>query len=333
MTDHQISSWPIDPDATTGDRARPHMSARNPFAGSGPLVTTSVQQDALEMIGGWIRAVSADPTCADRLAVLTGDTGMGKSRLLRDLAASVTAPAAAPLIDPGKGGITDAQLLRAMVDALGGTATGRTGMELRRDIRAALADLPEGTVPGLLIDDADFTGARLELIRNVLRDGAGFGLWIVLTGQPDLADRVSRRRSLKAILGPVAHIGPLDEPALRGIVSGRVEAIEDVARSRPVIADDALETLVSGAAGNPGRLLRMAEIALGIGVRQGAGTISRPAVLAAIHEVDDAAGAVPETRRSDDGIIQVEMPLLAGGASGTRSTTVQKSLWEREAES
>src|SRR5690606_20245379 len=203
MSDVHLSSRPIqDVEVPVTGRYRSLGLDRNPFVGSGPLVDLPGQQSALAEIRGWVDAVSADRARDDRLAVLTGEPGMGRSRLLREIAGE----ASAPVIDPGKGNLTDAPLLRAMVDAFGGAATGRTGQDLRRATRLALADLPAGTAPGLLIDDADFTGSRLELIRNVLRDGAEHGLWIVIAGQPDLADRVERRRSLKAILGPLARV-------------------------------------------------------------------------------------------------------------------------------
>lgn len=313
MSDVHLSSRPIqDVEVPVTGRYRSLGLDRNPFVGSGPLVDLPGQQSALAEIRGWVDAVSADRAREDRLAVLTGEPGMGRSRLLREIAGA----ASAPVIDPGKGNLTDAQLLRAMVDAVGGTATGRTGMDLRRDIRLALADLPAGTAPGLLIDDADFTGSRLELIRNVLRDGAEHGLWIVIAGQPDLADRVGRRRSLKAILGPLARVSPPEDDDLRAVIASRA--------GHQVLAQAAIDAAVELAGGNPGRALRLAEVAVELAARQGLPDVDRTSVLAATRRIEDGAPAAREA-------VQVEIPLLPGADSGERGpATMQRSLWDME---
>lgn len=313
MSDLHLSSRPVqDVDAPATGRYRSLGLDRNPFAGSGPLVALPGQQSALAEIRGWISSVSADRARQGRLAVLTGEPGMGRSRLLREIAGA----ASAPIIDPGKGNLTDAQLLRAMVDAFGGTATGRTGMDLRRDIRLALADLPAETTPGLLIDDADFTGSRLELIRNVLRDGAEHGLWIVIAGQPDLADRVGRRRSLKAILGPLAHIGVPEADDLRAVITSRA--------GHHVLDRDAIDAALDLAGGNPGRLLRLADVAVELAARQGMSEVDRMSVQAAMRRIEDGAPASREA-------VQVEIPLVPGADSNGRGpATMQRSLWDVE---
>lgn len=323
MDDRALSTRPVS-GAPAPDRLRALGLERNPFTGAGPRVAIPAQEAALATIRGWIDGVGADPARPDRLAVLTGSEGTGKSRLLRELVARADTPATMPMIDPGKGGLTDAQLLRAIIDAFGGTATGRTGMELRRDIRLALADLPDGTVPGLLIDDADFSGARLELIRNVLRDGADAGLWIVLAGQPDLADRLARRRSFRALLGPVVGTGALADDDARMLLRQRIDAATSGRRTRPLLADDALEAMVAWAGGNPGRLLRLAEVGLLGALRQGTTAIERPAVQLAIARLEGPAEPGAATR---PGITQAEIPLF--GDAGT-ARPAQRSLWEGE---
>ena len=321
MDDHALSSQPV-PDAPAPDRLRALGLERNPFTGPGPRAAIPSHDEALETIRGWIGDVGSDPARPERLGVLTGAEGMGKSRLLRELIGSAQAPAAMPMIDPGKGGLTDAQLLRAIIDAFGGTATGRTGMELRRDIRLALADLPDNTVPGLLIDDADFSGARLELIRNVLRDGADAGLWIVLAGQPDLADRLARRRSFRALLGPVVGLGPLEDDDARTLLRQRVDAATSEPRRQQLLAPAAMEAMVAWAGGNPGRLLRLAEVSLLGALRQGAPSIERPTVQLAIAQMEGPSEPGAAMR---SGAIQAEIPLF--GDTGMAGPA-QRSLWE-----
>jgi type II secretory pathway predicted ATPase ExeA len=334
MTDRQISSRPVVTEAEAippVGRLRPLGLSRNPFTPSGPLVAVSGQQEPFENIRSWIDAIRTDRTRSDRLAILTAEPGMGKSRLLRELAATAGDTATAPLIDPGKSGLTDAQLLRGIIDAFGGTATGRTGMDLRRDIRLALADLPEGTTPGLLIDDADYAGARLELIRNVLRDGADHGLWIVLAGQPDLADRLGRRRSFRAILGPAVHIDRLDASSLGQIIATRTDALA-AGRQRPLITPDALEMMAAWSEGNPGRIVRLAEMSVLIADRQGSTQVDQAAVTIAMRQ---AEGPETTTRAGGDARpaagqrIQAEIPLFpVGESTRASSATTQRGLWE-----
>jgi type II secretory pathway predicted ATPase ExeA len=333
MTDRAITSRPpLQDQVSSADRFRAFGLDRNPFVGGGPLVLQPQQQKSLNGIRGWIDDVSGDVTRPDRLAVIVSEPGMGKSRLLREIAADVSATA--PMIDPGKGGLTDAQLLRAIIDAFGGTATGRTGMDLRRDIRLALADLPDGIAPGLLIDDADFTGSRLELIRNVLRDGADLGLWIVLAGQPDLADRMTRRRSLRAMLGPVVQIDASDHSGLKDIICSRLDAATTHHRARSVIAPEALDLITTQARGNPGRVLRLAEVSLLIAARQGLDQVTTSIVRAATHQIDGTGPRIAEAGTTQAEMplpMQLPAPLMAGEPAGrASSTTTQRSLWDRE---
>lgn len=328
MDDRQLSTRPITDAPPAPDRFAALGLDRNPFTGAGPLVTLPGQEQALAGIREWISGVTADATRSDRLAVLTGVAGMGKSRLLRALVADAPTPARVPVIDPGKGGLTDAQLLRAIIDAFGGTATGRTGMELRRDIRLALADLPADAAPGLLIDDADFTGARLELIRNVLRDGAETGLWIVLAGQPDLADRLARRRSFRAILGPSVQLEAMDPESGAALLGQRVEAATGRHRRHLLLTPDATTEIVAWAEGNPGQMLHVAEVALSLAMRQGQDTVDRPSVRLAIQQLESPARQRPETERAPGDAVQAEIPLFAGpGPTGTTRGAGQRSLW------
>lgn len=321
MDDRALSSRPVS-DAPAPDRLRTLGLDRNPFTGPGPRVAIPAHDEALGTIRGWIDGIAADPARPDRLAVLTGVAGSGRSRLLHELVGTAQVPAAMPMIDPGKAGLTDAQLLRAIIDAFGGTTTGRTGMELRRDIRLALADLPDDTVPGLLIDDADFSGARLELIRNVLRDGADAGLWIVLAGQPDLADRLARRRSFRALLGPMVTLGALTDDDARTLLRQRIDAATVERGTRPLLAPEAVDAMVAWAGDNPGRLLRLAEVSLLGALRQGMPTVERPAVQLAIAQLEGPSEPGATTR---SGAIQAEIPLF--GDSG-RAGPAQRSLWE-----
>jgi type II secretory pathway predicted ATPase ExeA len=320
---HDVASRELNSSGTrTINGLRSLGLTRNPFSSNGPLMQDTPRRDVLDGVRTWMSTIAADPARQDRLAVLTAEPGMGKSRLLRELAASAGEGISVALIDPGKGGLTDVQLLRAIIDALGGTATGRTGMDLRRDIRHAVADLPDGIVPGVLIDDADYNGARLELLRNVLRDGVERGLFIILTGLPDLADRLGRRRSLRAILGPVARLDSMQPDSMRELIASRIDTMD---RTRPLMSGDAIELMIELADGNPGHLLRLAELGVDIAARQGADQIRRPSVMAAAGQMTSTSESVPNSDEAPRAV-QAEIPLF-GGESPAAGTT-QRTLWD-----
>ncbi|HVL22876.1 MAG TPA: ATP-binding protein [Thermomicrobiales bacterium] len=167
--------------------------ARDPRAGA--FAATSVHDAARTQLRAWI---ASDATGTDgRLGIVTGDPGTGRTRLLTELARELAADPAhhVAILPDDEAFRTDAQILRGILAAFGQTPTGRTGLELMREFDDTLAAIRSaGKRPGILIDGADFSGPRLELTRNLLRDGGASGLWVVLFGPPDLRDRIARRR-------------------------------------------------------------------------------------------------------------------------------------------
>ncbi|HEU0163804.1 MAG TPA: ATP-binding protein, partial [Thermomicrobiales bacterium] len=168
--------------------------------------------DGRERLVDWIRDRRAG---SPSLALVIGANGSGRSTLLADVITHLAKePATRPIVvTPDAEKTTDARLLRAIVHAFGGEPIGRTGLELVNEIRQlAIASLPDA-LPVIAIDGVEFTGSRLELLRSLLTPPAdapdGYDLRIVVTGNPDLSDRLARRRTLAHQVGRTIALAPL----------------------------------------------------------------------------------------------------------------------------
>lgn len=275
------------------------------------------------------------PNSSSRLGVVTGEDGSGKTRLAIELERDLGSESRLHLVTlpdvPAHR--TDAQLLKAIIAAFGGDPVGRTGLDLRGEVREILRSLQRsGTQPGLLIDDADFKGSQLELIRNLLRDAEGTGLWIVLFGTPDLHDRMRRRRSLRGLLGIEISLENLAVSDLRHLVIERVSAVRSIDASGAIFTLDAVTALADWAAGNPGQLLRGASASLVVAADQGVEQVSTDLTRQALRAltIDDANEVRAEVAAATGQPVQTQMPLLENSTRASSSATTQQALWDEE---
>lgn len=232
----------------------------NPFAadpGNGPFVAIPSHVDATSALVPWL-----ERGAGSGLALVTGCPGSGRTRLMRHLGETLASRSdlAVASIHTGDDRRTDAQLLRAIIEALGGEPSGRTGLALTTGIRT-LIDLNRegGRDTVILIDDATFTGSQLEIVRTLLSSTSGFRL--VLFGPPELRDRIARRRSLAGSLQYTVVLDAMEEGTIRAFLDGRIAAM----RLRPAIpdagrlfTDEAVAIVGSWSGGNPGALVRIA---------------------------------------------------------------------------
>lgn len=200
---------------------------RDPF----PLLP-GPDDDALLVPLLWEQAqlLAAWATGPAGLALVTGSPRSGRSTLVRVAARLlVPQPFVVRIADPATldGPLTDGLLLRTIVGAFGDVPSGRSGLDSIRQIRALARRLAgTGQTPVLIVDGAELTGSRLDILRALLseedRDPAT--LRIVATGTPELRDRVRRRRSLAERLSLDLPIAPLEEDALATLIQHRIAA-------------------------------------------------------------------------------------------------------------
>jgi type II secretory pathway predicted ATPase ExeA len=301
----------------------------------GGFVATSIHEPARESLRRWANDMIQAPNHVHRLGVVTGEDGTGKTRLLAELERSLAGNdrlhvVTLPDVPAHR---TDAQLLKAILVAFGADPAGRTGLELRGEVRDALRALQRSsTQPGILIDDADFKGSQLELVRNLLRDAEGTGLWIVLFGTPDLHDRTRRRRSLRGLLGPEISLDALPDTDIERLLQERVDTVRTAATPDALIAPEAIEALTSWSGGNAAQLLRAARAALETAANQGRGSVTSDIARHAIRTltIDDANDARAEVAAAAAQPVQTQMPLLESATRGSSSATTQQALWNEE---
>ena len=264
--------------------------ADDPFAldpAAGAFAPTTVHGTAHARLLDWITGRDA----AGRLAIVVGETGTGKTRLLAEVAAALADdPAHHVAILPDDDALrTDAQILRGILGALGHEPAGRTGLELMRGIADALAGIRDaGRAPGILIDGADFAGPRLELTRNLLRAGEPHGLRIVLFGLPDLRDRIQRRRSLRGLLDLTLELRPLDAADCRTLIESRVAPMRRGGQ-RALFTDNALETVTAWAAGTAAKLVHLAGECLVEAIARGRDEVDATIAHVVARELTDQA--------------------------------------------
>jgi type II secretory pathway predicted ATPase ExeA len=315
--------------------------ASDPFSTDsheGIFVATSVHGPAREQLRGWIAKMLDDSNRHDRLAVVTGEEGSGRSHLLTVIAREFASDARRQLVilpeSPGQR--TDAQILRAILSAIGADSTGRTGLQLRREIQTALRAIDQaGLRPGILIDGADFKGSHLELIRNLLRDAEGMGLWIVLFGTPDLHLRMSRRRSLRALMGPAIPLGRLPVADLDLVLDERIDAMRKGRTPEAIFPPEARTIIHRWSEGNIGQLIRIAGACLLAAATQGSEAVTPEIARRVARDltIDGANGVRPNrtTSSGEGSVVQAQIPLLLDGAPPrSSSTTTQQPLWQED---
>jgi len=260
--------WTDEPGSTMADTVATRMAtiygavglSSNPFAadpGIGPFVAITPHADAMADLVPWLQR---GPGAG--LGLVLGCPGSGRTRLMRHIA-EMLAPRSdlvVASIHTGSDRRTDAQLLRAIIGALGGEPSGRTGLALTTAIRTLIDQNRErGRDTIILIDDAAFTGSQLEIVRTLLTSTSGVRL--VLFGPPELRDRIARRRTLARSLQRVVMLKPMEAGTIRTFLDGRVAAVRLQPESRDaerLFTDEAVAIVASWSGGNPGALVRIA---------------------------------------------------------------------------
>lgn len=232
----------------------------NPFVSDpafGPFVAVPPLAEAMATLLPWLERGTGPG-----LALVTGGHGSGRTRLMRHLSETLAfrTDLAVATVHTGDERWTDAQLLRTIIDALGGEPTGRTGLELTTEIRTRIdRNRTAGIDSVILIDDATFTGSQLEIVRTLLSSASAVSL--VLFGPPELRERIARRRSLAGSLRHTVALGPMGRETIRTFIDRRIAPV----RPQPanpeggqLFTDEAVMTIADWSDGNPGAVVRIA---------------------------------------------------------------------------
>jgi type II secretory pathway predicted ATPase ExeA len=220
------------------------------------------------------------------LAIVSGEPGIGSSLVRLALERELTTmPAVRVLtLDRPADWATDVTFLRAVAAALQATATGRTTLELLSEIGQRLAAIvADDHWPVLLIDDAHrLTSSQLELVRTLLGpEGSPARLTLVLFGEPELEERIARRRTLAQRLAMRHTLNPLNPADAAGLIRRRLQ-VAGLPEGETIFDEAALAALTDQAKGNPRTLITLAAAALDAAAGQNVATIDTATISVAL---------------------------------------------------
>lgn len=209
--------------------------------------------------------------------VVTGEHGLGKTLLRQALARDSGADRsiAPATLAAGMDSATDVTFLRTVATALESPAAGRTSLDLTTEIVNRLAELADDDRwPVVLIDDAHLlTSSQLELVRTIAGGEEEVSqATIVLFGEPELNERIARRKALSKRLAMRHTLNPLNRQDAAGILAHRLR-VAGLASERDLFKPRAEERLLERSRGNPRDLIELAGRCLDEAVAIGVDTI------------------------------------------------------------
>ncbi|MBI3317711.1 MAG: AAA family ATPase [Candidatus Omnitrophica bacterium] len=242
-------------EAFYGFRERPfHVTADPTY-----LFPSEAHQEALDHLLYGIR---------QRLGFLmiTGEVGTGKTTLAKTLVDQLEKPAKTALILSPV--VSGAQLLRMILRDFGVLTNGSTRGALLARIEAFLLEqAATGGVGVLILDEAQAlsvsTLEQLRLLSNIETPKAKL-LQIVLVGQPELEERLSADRRLRALNERIVvryAIQPLKEEEVALYIRHRLQ-VAGAREGIPRFTEEAIRGIVRASQGIPRRINRICDEAL-----------------------------------------------------------------------
>ena len=219
-------------------------------------------------------------------AVLTGDTGCGKTTVSRMLIHGMSSDRYKTAL-MNRPGLSPEDFLRDMLGQLG--VEDQSNGKLQRALEVqAVKSANAGKYTVVIVDDAhaiedDNTFEALQSLFSFQRNGRFF-LTLLLVGQADLVERVAGVEALGQQVARQYHLAPLKREETLSYVQTR---LEKAGADRSLFDEDALDALYQASNGVPRDINNICDIALLLGFDAKVKTVGEEQIEKAVYAVDN----------------------------------------------
>lgn len=234
------------------------------------------------------------------LGIVTGETGYGTSTVraaLLDEIGHHPGLTIAPIDDP-TACRTDVLFLRRIMGLIGLAGIGRTGLDLTtallRDL-AARRDAGEHVL--LVIDIAHgLASNQLDVLRTLVAAESPAPLTVLLFGEPELTEKVARKRNLAQRAAMTHTLNPLNRRDTAGLIGHRL-TVAGLAEGTELFTAEAIDGIHVATGGVPAGIVALAAAAMDAAVAAGAtiidGDLARRVISAGVESVGTDDGTAP----------------------------------------
>ncbi len=196
------------------------------------------------------------------LSVIIGDIGYGKTTikvaLLQELQAAPAGgdpPFEIGIVNNPRDCRTDVQFLRSILGQFGVAPQGRTGLDLTTDFLRYLEAMHLARRRVLLVIDEgqNLAGSQLEILRTFLSFETPTQklINIVIFAQPELEEKIVRKRNLAQRVGMDHKLNPLNRRDTAGMIAHRLAIAGRPPGAPPLFGPEAIDVIHERSGGVP----------------------------------------------------------------------------------
>ncbi len=196
------------------------------------------------------------------LSVIIGDIGYGKTTikvaLLQELQAALAGgdpPFEIGIVNNPRDCRTDVQFLRSILGQFGVAPQGRTGLDLTTDFLRYLEAMHLARRRVLLVIDEgqNLAGSQLEILRTFLSFETPTQklINIVIFAQPELEEKIVRKRNLAQRVGMDHKLNPLNRRDTAGMIAHRLAIAGRPPQAPPLFVPEAIDVIHERSGGVP----------------------------------------------------------------------------------
>jgi general secretion pathway protein A len=274
------------------------------------------------------------------LSVIIGDIGYGKTTikvaLLQEL--QTGADFEIGIVNNPRDCRTDVQFLRAILGQFGLQALGRTALDLTTDFLRYLEAMHVARRKVLLVIDEgqNLSGSQLEILRTFLSFETPTQklINIVIFAQPELEEKIVRKRNLAQRVGMDHKLNPLNRRDTIGLIEHRLAVAGRPAEAPPLFTAEAIEVIHERSGGVPRAITNFCADCLVEAVfleqDQVDGRLATEVIGRRVFTGAPDGGVRRQASGvRDEAVVQTRIPLNGNGGNGNGRTTAASTRGER----